>query len=97
MAGKRALGIWVVLVLGAALVLGRLAWTVFRKAVALLHELGEAGERASAIAAQVERIGQDPGDVRIAVFDDPHELRRSHRRRRRDRRRVRARRRATRA
>lgn len=90
-------GIWVVLVLGAALMLGRLAWSVFRKGVALVHELGEAGERASAIAAQVERIGQDRGETRIAVFDDPQELRRAHRRRQRDRRRVRVRRRVRRA
>jgi hypothetical protein len=75
-------GTWVVLVLLAVLVLGRLAWAVVHKGVALMAEAGRAAERASAIAAQVERVGEQRADAEIAVFNDPEELRRRRRRRR---------------
>jgi hypothetical protein len=74
-------------VLLAVLVLGRLAWGVFKQGVALVAEMGEAATRLSAIADQVERIGEDSRPVEPAVFADPVELRRERERRQRERRR----------
>lgn len=82
---------WTVLVVLALLVLGRLAWSVFRKGVALLREMGEASERLSAIADQVEKLTEQRSAPEPAVFEDPHRLRRERERRAKERRRSRAR------
>lgn len=88
-------GVWTLLVLLAVLVLGRLAWGVFRQGVALAGELGEAASRLSAIAEQMERIGENRTLAQPAVFTDPAQLRLEQDRRRREhRRRARARYRA---
>jgi hypothetical protein len=80
-------GVWTLLVLLAVLVLGRLAWGVFRQGLALVAEMGEAASRLSAIAEAVERIGEDRTPAEPAVFADPVELRRQRDRRRREHRR----------
>jgi len=74
--------VWTVLVVGAAVVLGLVARSVFRKGVALVREMGEAAELLGEAAEQAERLGSHP-DPEPAVFADPHELRRERDRRRR--------------
>lgn len=83
--------VWAVLVVVALLVLGRLAWSVFRKSVALIGEMGEASTRLSAIAEQVEKLTETRPAPELAVFEDPHRLRRERERRAKERRRSRAR------
>lgn len=83
--------LWAVLVVGAGLVLFRLGLGVFRSGVSLARELGEASERLSAIAAQVERVGENHRAVELAVFEDPRRLKAERRRRERERRRRRLR------
>lgn len=83
--------VWAVLVVLALLVLGRLAWSVFRKGVALFAEMGEASMRLSAIAEQVEKLTEPRAAPDLAVFEDPYRLRRERDRRARERRRSRAR------
>lgn len=90
--------VWAVLVIVAVVVLGRLAWSVFRKGVAVAAELGEASARLAAISAQVERLTEQWQPQEPAIFDDPARLRRERDRREREARRRRrraARRRAT--
>lgn len=82
--------VWSALVVLAVLVLGRLAWSVFRKGVALISEMGEAGTRLSAIAEQVEHLAEQR-PTQLAVFEDPQRLRRERQRRAKQRRRRRAR------
>lgn len=82
--------VWSALVVLAALVLGRLAWSAFRKGVALVSEIGEASTRLSAVAEQVERLTQQR-PTQLAVFEDPQQLRRERQRRAKERRRSRAR------
>ena len=77
--------VWTVLVVAALATLGLVVRSVFRKGVALVHEMGEAAELLGEAAEQAERLGGPPPDPEPAVFADPHELRRQ--RRRRDRRR----------
>ncbi|HEX5560031.1 MAG TPA: hypothetical protein VFX52_00205 [Nocardioidaceae bacterium] len=84
--------IWLALVIGALVVLGSLAFGLFRKGMELLQEMGEAAELLGQAAEQVERL-QRPGAQRPAVFEDPHELRRERDRRRRQRHKQRAHRR----
>lgn len=83
--------VWAVLVVLALLVLGRLGWSVFRKGVALVGEMGEASMRLSAIAEQVEKLTEAQPAPELAVFEDPHRLRRERERRAKERRRSRAR------
>lgn len=83
--------VWTVLVLLAVAVIGRLAWRVFRQGVALVAELGEASERLSAIATQVEQLAETRDQPELAVFEDPRRLRRERDRRDKERRRRRAR------
>jgi hypothetical protein len=71
------LGVWTVLVLGAGgvfFVLGRRLW---RESKALLAEIGVAGERAGALLAQVDALGEQVSTrAEPAVFADPARLRR---------------------
>lgn len=83
--------VWTVLVVLAVVVLGRLAWVVFRKGVALTRELGAASERLSAIAAQVEQLREPREPSEPAVFADPRQLRREREQRAKELRRRRAR------
>lgn len=83
--------VWAVLVVLALLILGRLAWSVFRKGVALVGEMGEASTRLSSLAEQVDKLTDPRPAPELAVFEDPHRLRRERDRRARERRRRRAR------
>jgi hypothetical protein len=84
--------IWALLVVLAGGVLGRLARGGVRRGIALLTEMGQAAERLSAIAEQVERIGeQRQPATEPAVFADPYALRLERDRKRRARRRRAAR------
>jgi len=70
--------VWVVLLLGAAGVLGWLSWRVWGKARLLMAEL----ERASAALAELEaRVGEfdDTVPPPTAVTQDPSRLREEHR------------------
>jgi hypothetical protein len=75
--------IWVVLVLGALAVLGLLALRLFRKGVALAHEMGDAAELLGRAAEQVERLQRPAAQTVPAVFEDPDALRRERQRVRR--------------
>jgi hypothetical protein len=83
--------VWTLLVLLSVAVLGRLAWVLFRKGVGLAQEMGEAAERLSAIADEVEKLGNERQRAHLAVFADPQQLRRERDQRERERRRRRAR------
>ena len=74
------LAVWVVLVLAAVALLGWLGYRVFRKALGVLHELGEAAVLLGEAAEQVERLQRADVPHEPAVFADPHELRRSRQR-----------------
>lgn len=77
--------LWTFLVLLALAVLGRLAYGVFRKGVALVAEMGEAAELLGRAVEQAERLGRSERDSEKesgpAVFADPHQLRRARGRR----------------
>ncbi|GAB2673288.1 hypothetical protein [Thalassiella azotivora] len=75
--------IWTVLVLGALVVLGLLAYRLVRKGLVLVTQVGEAAELLDRAAAQVERLQRAEQAPEPAVFADPHELRRERDRRRR--------------
>ncbi len=68
--------VWVVLVAFALVVLFRQVRSVFRKAVGLATELGEAADRLSAVTAELEALAGDREAPEPAVFADPAELRR---------------------
>jgi hypothetical protein len=51
--------VWVVLVLAGAAVIGRLGYQVFLKAVALLTELGRAGDLVAEVSEQARRAAAD--------------------------------------
>jgi hypothetical protein len=57
--------LWVVLLLGAGLVLGLLGRMLWRKAKALTHEVGEATERLAAVLAALNDLA-DPSDRQSA-------------------------------
>lgn len=80
--------IWVVLVVGAVLVLFVAGRSVFRKGLAVVREAGEASRQLDALNAQVARLQRPASVEEPAVLGDPAEIRR-----RRDQA-VRARRRA---
>jgi hypothetical protein len=68
--------LWAVLVLGSGwlfFVLGRSLW---RKASALLTELGTASQRLAEVSAQLEAFGTRAPAEEPAVFADPATLRR---------------------
>jgi len=68
--------LWIVLVLGALGVLFLLGRSLFRKAVALARELGDAGERLGAVSAELQALQGDPEPApEPAVFADPGRLR----------------------
>ncbi len=71
--------LWLVLVVGAAVVLLRLALGLWRKATAVLTELGRAGEVSAALSEQVARLrAEEPREpVVTTAFDDPVAMRRS--------------------
>ena len=68
--------VWIVLIaLGAAHLWakGRVTW---RKTTALGSELGAASERLAAVQAQVDRLGESTDAIpKLAVFEDPGEIR----------------------
>jgi hypothetical protein len=89
-----AVGWWwalvvVVLLLGAAGLLGALAWGVVRRGLALAGDVGEAGARLGELAAQVEHLPTARPEP--SVFDDPSRLRAERAERLRRARRARAR------
>lgn len=68
--------IWVMLVLGALVVLFLVGRSLWRKGLALARELGEATERLSAISDELETLsGGSPQAAEPAVFADPAQLR----------------------
>lgn len=71
--------LWLVLVVGAAVVLVRLALGLWRKAMAVLTELGRAGQVSAELSEQVARLrAEQPREpVMTTAFDDPVALRRS--------------------
>jgi Flp pilus assembly protein CpaB len=78
--------LWLVLVLAAAGVLGLVGRNLWRKAKALTAELGQAGERLSAVTAsladlQEQAAGRDIGADQGWGHPDPPTLRRQPRRR----------------
>jgi hypothetical protein len=58
--------LWVVLLLGAGLVLGLLGRMLWRKAKALTREVGEATERLTAILAALNEVS-DPSDLGLGA------------------------------
>lgn len=67
--------LWVVLALGAAAVLGLLAWGLVKQGLALVTDAGTAAGRAGDLLAQVESLPA-PARPRPAIFDEPTRLRR---------------------
>jgi len=70
--------LWTVLVLLAVAVLAWLGWSVFRKGVALVREMGEAAELLGRATEQAERGAAPNTPAEADVFADPHELRRKN-------------------
>jgi hypothetical protein len=70
--------LWVVLVVGAGVALFLVGRSLWRKASALLVELGEAAERMGAVSEQLELLSDklSPAEPELAVFLDPVALRR---------------------
>lgn len=81
---------WTVLVLLAVAVLAWLGWSVFRKGMALVREMGEASELLATATEQAERVAAPNTPAEADVFADPHQLRREHGARRGTRRHRRA-------
>ncbi|MEJ5944982.1 hypothetical protein WDZ17_06690 [Pseudokineococcus basanitobsidens] len=71
--------LWAVLVVVAAVVLVRLGLAVWRAALALLAEVGRAGEVSAALSEQVARLrAEEPREPVVATaFDDPVAMRRA--------------------
>ncbi len=74
--------VWAVLVLAAVAVFVSLGRSLWRKGVALLRELGEAGELLARAQEQVDRLQRPDTDPTPAVFADPRALRAERGRRR---------------
>jgi hypothetical protein len=68
--------LWVVLVAGAGVVFFVLGRSLWRKAAALLGELGEAADRLSVVSAELGAMATTGQPDEPAVFADPAELRR---------------------
>jgi hypothetical protein len=68
--------LWIVLVAGAGVVFFQLGRSLWRKAGALLTELGEAADRLSAVTAELNAMAATAAEEEPAVFADPGELRR---------------------
>ena len=68
--------LWIALVAGALAVFFQLARSLWRKAVAVLTELGAASERLAAVSGVLESINASPAPAEpLAVFADPLRLR----------------------
>jgi hypothetical protein len=68
--------LWVVLVTGAASVFFVLGRSLWRKASALIGELGAAAERLSVVSAELSAMAATASPEEPAVFADPTTLRR---------------------
>lgn len=70
--------LWLVLVVGAAVLLVRLGLGLWRKGLAVLGELGRAGQVSAELSEQVARLrAEAPREPVVATaFDDPVALRR---------------------
>ena len=68
--------LWVVLVIGAGVVFFVLGRSLWRKASALLGELGEAADRLSVVSAELGAMAGTGAPEEPAIFADPTELRR---------------------
>jgi hypothetical protein len=71
--------LWIVLVAGACALLGVLGLDVYRKARALMADVGEASARLEEASAPLQAAAEELEERReeLAVFADPHELRRA--------------------
>jgi hypothetical protein len=67
--------VWVVLVAGALGVLFLVGRSLFRKGMALAGELGQASERLSAVAEELQTLSDTRTADEPAVFADPTRLR----------------------
>ncbi|GAB6902943.1 hypothetical protein [Kineosporia succinea] len=67
--------IWVVMVLAALGLFAMIGLDLWRKAKALLSELGTASDRFSEISAAMEQVAEQAQSREPAVFTDPLELR----------------------
>lgn len=68
--------IWTLLLLGAAAVFAVLGRSLYRKASALVLELGRAGDQLAAVAERLEELEEpDPGAAEPAIFASPSQLR----------------------
>jgi hypothetical protein len=68
--------IWTLLLLGAAAVFAVLGRSLYRKAGALVLELGRAGDQLAAVAERLEELEEaDPGSAEPAIFAQPSQLR----------------------
>lgn len=68
--------LWVVLVAGAAAVFFVLGRSLWRKASALVGELGAAADRLSVVSAELTAMAATAAPEQPAVFADPTTLRR---------------------
>jgi hypothetical protein len=71
--------LWIVLLLGAGVVLGVLGLDVYRKGRAFMADVAEAAERLGEAAAPLQEAAEELEERReeLAVFADPVELRRA--------------------
>ena len=68
--------IWLLLLLGAVAVFAVLGRSLYRKAGALVLELGKASDEFAAVAERLEELEEpDPGSAEPAIFDRPSRLR----------------------
>jgi hypothetical protein len=68
--------IWVLVLLGTAAVFAVLGRSLYRKAGALVLELGRAGDEFAAVAERLEALEEpDPGSAEPAIFARPSQLR----------------------
>lgn len=77
------IGLWAVLLAGAAVVLFLLGRSAWRAAVRLGTEVAEASDRLAEVTARLDEAAERSEPLRLAVFADPAELRRADRARRR--------------
>jgi hypothetical protein len=71
--------LWIVLLAAACAVLGVLGLDVYRKGRALMADVGEASARLAEVSAPLQAAAEELEERReeLAVFADPHELRRA--------------------
>jgi hypothetical protein len=68
--------IWMLLLLGTAALFAVLGRSLYRKASALVLELGRAGDELAAVAERLEQLEEpDPGSAEPAIFARPSQLR----------------------